>query len=169
MKNRVFFSIFYTAAVVFPHVVSLTYWLILVPHDHEDVGGSIEHLFGNGWFKPYCIINLFAVNSLIATIEVVFLSSIRRQTPIWAHLSGLTTLTLVYIGWAHIGKLLTGHYAYYFLDDKETDWEYKVAAITALSALPNIFFAFVYGLTGLRQVLTKALEDRTQGYSRIPQ
>lgn len=31
-KNRAFFSIFYTVAVVFPHVVTLVYWLILVPH-----------------------------------------------------------------------------------------------------------------------------------------
>src|SRR5271156_2274019 len=31
-NNRAFFSIFYTVTVVFSYVVTLVYWLILVPH-----------------------------------------------------------------------------------------------------------------------------------------
>lgn len=30
-KNRYFFSLFYTAIVTYPHVVTLVYWAILVP------------------------------------------------------------------------------------------------------------------------------------------
>ena len=35
-KNRAFFSLFYTVVVVFPQVVTLVYWLILVPHEQNN-------------------------------------------------------------------------------------------------------------------------------------
>jgi hypothetical protein len=93
-KKRVFFSIFYTAAVTYPHVITLVYWLILVPHQHNEgtlpfllKGLAIFHshtcvvddVFGHGWFRTFLTINTFVINSLIALIEVLFLSSIRRQ------------------------------------------------------------------------------------------
>lgn len=98
MKNRIIFSIFYTAIASFPHVVTLVYWLILVPHEqttcelHFDIDtlcfkmGSFsdmchiaEDLFGQGLFKPFVILNKFGINSLIALIEILALSSIKRQ------------------------------------------------------------------------------------------
>lgn len=35
LKNRIFFSILYTAAIAFPHPVTLIHWLIEVPYHHE--------------------------------------------------------------------------------------------------------------------------------------
>lgn len=34
-NNRVSFSIFYTASLVFPALVTFGYWVILTPHDHR--------------------------------------------------------------------------------------------------------------------------------------
>lgn len=34
-ETRIFFSIFYTAAVVFPMIVTLVYWLIIFPHNRS--------------------------------------------------------------------------------------------------------------------------------------
>lgn len=165
-KNRAFFSIFYVSAVTFPHVVSLIYWAILVPRNDATPVGD---LFGPDWFKPFVTLNKYVVNSIIALIEVVFLSSIRRQTPIWAHIVGLTMLSLLYVGWAYIGKMVTDKYSYYFLDYNQIGWEYVVVAVFALCALANIFFSVIYGLTGLREMLTKKGEDKSYGYTRLPQ
>jgi hypothetical protein len=40
-NNRAFFSIFYTAAVVLPHMVSLIHWLIVAPHNK--IPGTLHH------------------------------------------------------------------------------------------------------------------------------
>jgi hypothetical protein len=45
-------------------------------HSHTYV---VDDVFGHGWFRAFLIINAFGVNSLIALIEVLSLSSIRRQ------------------------------------------------------------------------------------------
>lgn len=38
-KNRTFFSIFYTAVVTWPHVVTLIYWAILTPKNKTAIPG----------------------------------------------------------------------------------------------------------------------------------
>lgn len=150
-SNRVLFSIFYTACMASVHVVTLVYWLILVPHRPGGTLSSIvinctvqslifrivNYLFSN-WFSAFCVLHQFAINSFIALIEVFLLNSIRRQTPIWAHTISLTTLSLIYIGWAYIGRLLTGEYVYYFLDHNVIGWEHLLAAILSFCALENV-------------------------------
>lgn len=44
-KNRAIFSIFYTAVVVFPQVVTLVYWLILVPHKQTSREFTLLYMF----------------------------------------------------------------------------------------------------------------------------
>jgi hypothetical protein len=43
------------------------------------ISATAEDLFGHGWFKPFCALNKHGVNTLIALIEIVILSSIKRQ------------------------------------------------------------------------------------------
>jgi len=49
--------------------------MVLFAHTHQ----TAEDLFGNGWFKPFCTLNKYGINNMIALIEIVILSSIKRQ------------------------------------------------------------------------------------------
>jgi len=40
---------------------------------------AAEDLFGHGWFKSFCTLNKYGVNTVIALMEIVILSSIRHQ------------------------------------------------------------------------------------------
>lgn len=94
--NRAFFSIFYTASLVFPALVTFGYWVILTPHDHKGKSEckslnqvllntkfsyllSDKDVFHNGWFQTFCILNAYGINTIIALIEVLALNSIRRM------------------------------------------------------------------------------------------
>lgn len=94
-KNRAFFSIFYTAVLVFPQVCSFIYWCVLVPQHETTYPGKLmldsfastrlidsaaDELFEHGWYRTFYILNKYGVNNAISLIEVIFLSSIRRQT-----------------------------------------------------------------------------------------
>lgn len=62
---RVVGSVFATPAVLFTS-------LLLILH-------IAEEFFGQGWFQPFCLINLWGVTALIALIEILALNSIKRQ------------------------------------------------------------------------------------------
>ncbi len=99
-KNAIVFSIFYTTAVTIPFVVTIVFWLIMIPSqpfskpdgpssmrfhtsspdDRPPVEGGIEdHPFSRGFFKAFMFINLHAINSLIALVEIFFLNSVKKQ------------------------------------------------------------------------------------------
>jgi len=166
-KNRTFFSIFYTAAVTFPHVVTLIHWTILVPKLENTI--PVDGILRDNRLREFLIANKYGVNSIIAVIEVFFFSSIRRQFPIWAHIVGLSVLSFLYVGWTFVGYVVTDRYAYFFFDHHRIGWLYVATAILAFSALTNIFFSVVYGLTGLREVLSAKEDGKSSGYSRLPQ
>lgn len=44
-------------------------------HSHFYV---VDDVFGHGWFRDFLIVNAFGINSLVALVEVLCLSSIRR-------------------------------------------------------------------------------------------
>jgi hypothetical protein len=91
----------------------------------------------------------------------------------------------LYVFWAYIGKLVTGKYAYFFFNLQMVGWESLIIAVISLIGLVNTcevsvsaftdrfanfaVFAFNYGLTGLREILTKHSEDKNVGYTRLPQ
>lgn len=35
-------------------------------------------MFGEGWFKPFVLINMYGVNAVVMIIEMLFLNSIKR-------------------------------------------------------------------------------------------
>ncbi len=39
----------------------------------------VDDFFGDGWFKPFCIINQWGITTLIAVFEILALNSIKRQ------------------------------------------------------------------------------------------
>ncbi|KAH0543472.1 hypothetical protein FGG08_002237 [Glutinoglossum americanum] len=171
--NRLSFSIFYTAAVSIPFTVTTIFWLILVPSSPaNDLEVSLPEFCSKGWLKPFCdgwlrafvLVGLYLINSVIALIEIVVLSSIKRQWPVWAHVAGLVAICAAYVGWLYLGRLITGSYAYKWIDPSYQGWEHAVIAIAAAISISVCMFAVQYGLHGLRE---KLAARRRQGYSRL--
>lgn len=72
-KRQIAFSIFYTAAVTFPFVVTIASWSFLDP---------LKSSVRSAWPRPlvlFIIANFNGVNSAIALLEVMILSSVPKQ------------------------------------------------------------------------------------------
>ncbi len=83
--------------------------------------------------------------------------------PSYSHILGLTVFAVLYFLWAYLGRYLTGKWCYYFLNYKKEGWENVFVALLAFISLLNIFYAFVYGLIGVREAAVDK-EDRGTGY-----
>lgn len=102
-RRRFYFSLFYTVTHVFALMLVATYWTILVPNGHahwpsggDDVEGSgyfvimnleegdskyppFKDIMSEGWFKGFCLLNLFLFPAILTVVEALFLNSMRRQ------------------------------------------------------------------------------------------
>ncbi|KAK4194138.1 hypothetical protein QBC40DRAFT_239136 [Triangularia verruculosa] len=165
-RKRFYFSIFYTVVHVFVFMNSLIYWTVLVPqgygHFPQGEGGesistaSAEEFFGNGWFEPFCIINLYIGIPLIALFEIFVLNSIKRQVPVPAHVFATGFFLSAYLGWAAFGKLFTGLYPFFWMDPEIMEkTEYIASYVSGFVGLGPTVFAFLYGLIGMRENLTQ--------------
>lgn len=47
--------------------------------DGDRKNPPFKDIFSEGWFKPFCLFNLYVFPSILTVIEVVFLNSMRRQ------------------------------------------------------------------------------------------
>ncbi|KAH8895834.1 hypothetical protein GQ53DRAFT_854040 [Thozetella sp. PMI_491] len=180
-RKRFYFSLFYTAVHVFTFMNTIIYWTVLVPQDHGHLpqsgspsGHPVHDFFGDGWFKPFCIINQWGITTLIAMIEILGLNSIKRQVPVPSHIFGLMFLCAAYLGWAAFGKILTGHNAFFWMDPELVKYREVVAAYSAaFVSLGSGMFSFMYGLIGMRENLTKKESNggpSGSGYTnRVPQ
>ncbi|KAG0649618.1 hypothetical protein D0Z07_4049 [Hyphodiscus hymeniophilus] len=168
-KNRTFFSIFYTAAVTYPHVVNFIYWAVLTPMHKTTI--PVDKAFSSGSYTRFFILNKYAIGSATALMEVLVNSSIRRPEPVGAHMVGLSTFSLAYVGWTFLGYVVTDKYHYFFFNHKIVGWEHFGLNVVGFIAITNIFFIMVYGVTGIREALTKRGEARKSGggYTRLPQ
>ncbi|KAJ1334199.1 hypothetical protein MN608_04205 [Microdochium nivale] len=178
-NRRYAFSMFYTTAHVFAFMNSIVYWGVLVPaghggfkipdmpqHGHDGTeGGEMfvaydpdKGLFEEDAIKPFVILNLWTITSVIAFIEMLFLNSMRRQSPVAAHTAGIIFASSGYILWAAFGKLLTGHSGLFFFDPElmGEQWEAVFAAIVAWLTLAPGIFSYMYGLIAMRETMTAA-------------
>ncbi|KAK0636998.1 hypothetical protein B0T17DRAFT_504384 [Bombardia bombarda] len=164
-RKRFYFSVFYTAVHVFAFMNVIIYWAVSVPNGHghfpkgegegESVFSAAEDFWSNGWFEPFCLINLWGVTALIAFIEVLILNSIKRQVPVPSHISIITFLLSSYLGWAAFGQLLTEQAAFFWMDPKEVEYTEVITGCCAgFVAFGSVVFAFLYGLIGMRETLT---------------
>ncbi|CZR67593.1 uncharacterized protein PAC_17492 [Phialocephala subalpina] len=182
-KNKTWFGIYYSATNSFPYTSLLIHWAILVPKNKTTI--PADQIFNNGWFTTFFVLNKFGISALVGFIEVLFFSSIRipeathSDSPIHhpltcfqtigAHTAGLTVLSFIYIGWTYIGYIVQDKFAYYFFDHKQVGWEYVISSWFGFAVLNNLFFWFIYGLTAIRQQLTKKGENKKSGYQQLPQ
>lgn len=73
-KKAIAFSLFYTAAVTLPLVVTIASWSFLDPLD-----SPVEPSFWPRLVVLFTIANLNGVNSAIAFLEIILLSSVRKD------------------------------------------------------------------------------------------
>ncbi|KAK4228604.1 hypothetical protein QBC38DRAFT_361521 [Podospora fimiseda] len=174
-RNRFYFSIFYTIVHVFVIMNCVIYWALLVPLGYgkfpggKDKGGesvstsSAETFFGDYWFQPFCLINLYCVTGLIAIFELLILSSIKRQVPLGSHIFFVAFALCAYLGWAAFGKSFTSEYPFFWMDrDIMKKTEYIALYVSGFMASGLIVFAFVYGLIVLREYLTNKSSSGSQ-------
>ncbi|PQE32217.1 FAR-17a AIG1 protein [Rutstroemia sp. NJR-2017a WRK4] len=169
-KNKYFFSVFYYLIVTFPHIVTIIYWAILVPRSKTELSGETgEIIVGNWWYCKFYIVAKYGINSFIALFELFYLSSIKRPEA-FHHVTALGALLLAYVGWAAFGHYHTEKYCYYFLDHEEIGWNYYWSCVAGFVVLGELFFIFIYAVTGIRESMTKKqADDKNTGYQRLPQ
>ncbi|KAI3331618.1 hypothetical protein HD806DRAFT_546025 [Xylariaceae sp. AK1471] len=175
--ERLSFSMFYTISHVFTLLNALLYWAVLVPaghggflvpkvpHHHHTPGNSTatfydpnKGLFEEDGIKPFSILNIWSITAIIAFFEMVLLNSIRRQNPVAGHVVGTMVASGLYLAWAGIGKLTTGHWGLFFLDPKlmGNDPAAAVTAAVAFILVSPCVFTYVYGLIAMRESITAA-------------
>lgn len=71
-KRHPAFSTLYTASVTFPFVISIAYWLVLNPLE-------LAPTCGGEALQNFVRISITVLNSVIALVEIVVLSSARKQ------------------------------------------------------------------------------------------
>ncbi|KAK4463947.1 hypothetical protein QBC42DRAFT_322538 [Cladorrhinum samala] len=176
-RKRFYFSVFFTIVHVFAIMNCVIYWTVLVPlgygkfpgagggdgGDDGDAGEggeesasitSAEDFFGDYWFQPYCLINLYCITGLIAIFEILVLNSIKRQVPVGSHIFFVAFVLSAYLGWAAFGKLFTGEYPFFWMDREEVEkTEYIASYVSGFVSLGLTVFAFIYGLIGMRENL----------------
>ncbi|KAI0126248.1 hypothetical protein BJ170DRAFT_634290 [Xylariales sp. AK1849] len=171
-NRRFFFSMFYTTAHVFTFMNTIIYWAILVPFGHGGFKApNLPHhnhlphnnasvlydphkgLFEEDDIKAFSIINVWSITSLIGLAEVLLFNSIRRQSPVAGHVAGIILASAVYLAWASLGKLVTGHSGLFFLDPALMG-DVKgatIAASLAFITLAQGVFSYMYGLIAMRE------------------
>ncbi|KAI3341859.1 hypothetical protein F4824DRAFT_265514 [Ustulina deusta] len=173
--ERISFSMFYTVSHVFTLLNTLLYWAVLVPaghggfispgfpHHHHNSGNSTgifydpnKGLFEEDDIKAFSILNIWSITAIIAFVEMVFLNSIRRQSPVVGHVAGTLVASGLYLAWAGIGKLATGHWGLFFLDPKlmGDSTGAAVAAAAGFTVASPIVFTYIYGLIAMRESIT---------------
>ncbi|KAI1415481.1 hypothetical protein F5Y13DRAFT_207200 [Hypoxylon sp. FL1857] len=164
--RRFGFSMFYTNAHVFAFMNTVLYWALLVPTGH---GGFKEPhmphrisppssnvtiagfspdkgLFEEDPIKAFSIINVWSITSAISVIEIFFLNSIRRQTPVAGHIAGVMFSSAAYLAWAALGKLITGHSGLFFIDPDLMEGSLKATTAGCIA-----FVALSPGCKALKQ------------------
>ncbi|GAW27107.1 hypothetical protein SAMD00023353_7100210 [Rosellinia necatrix] len=171
------FSMFYTVSHVFTLLNTLLYWVVLVPaghgglqfpkfpHHHHKMGNNTGIFYDPNKrsieeedIKPFSIINIWTITTVIAFIEMVFLNSIRRQSPVVGHVAGTMVASGLYLAWAGIGKLATDHWGLFFLDPKlmGNSTRAAVAAAAGFVVASPFVLTYIYGLIAMRESITAA-------------
>lgn len=166
-NEKYLFSVFHWSILAFPHVVTFIHWAVIVPRNEASIPGKNSSMkpqfnanrnLGDRVFHDklttFFVFSKYGFNSVLALIELFILSSIKRSDvgfsdsvslillnmfqPVWNHVFALAVLSLVYVGWAAIGKYIVGRYTYFFFDHEKTGWEYYWASVAAFVVLVEL-------------------------------
>lgn len=193
-KCHVTCSLFYTAAVTLPFATSVVFWLVLYRSNTSlgpravagplPVDQAVEaYSFSGKLLREFLDINLNAVNSIIALVEIMLLGSVRKQKvssqsncerprrkltyqqPFGTHIVGLLVITIVYLVWASVfGHLITGKFVYKFLDPLYNGWTAIFLVVVGMLSLVAIMFLVQQGLHSWRERLSWKAECDRRGH-----
>ncbi|MCJ1410230.1 hypothetical protein MMC19_004315 [Ptychographa xylographoides] len=153
-QNRLAFSIFYTCVTTFPLVTTFLYWFVL-----EAGGRDLEEDL-----TPQVNMRIFlhCFNAIIAVVEILLLSSVRKQEPFISHLVNVLFIVGLYFVWAFAGYEITGQYIYKQLDHTIYGGRAVVMAITTTMSLTTAFLLMNIGLHQMRDYATAKAECNRQ-------
>ncbi|GAB0136647.1 hypothetical protein EsDP_00004942 [Epichloe bromicola] len=167
-RKQFYFNLFYSATIVFCFMNSTVYWFITRQHDAGAADGAdgsglaasfVEaavnitsaisipdapcfDLLGEGWFKPFVLINLYAVNSIIMSVG--------------SHLLCLMALSGLYLAWGAFGKYVTGEYPFFWMDEAQVGSKEAVSVYSiGFVLLAPIMYILMQGFVGVREILTR--------------
>ncbi len=73
-----------------------------------------------------------------------------------SHIFAVQFLAALYLGWAAIGKMITGHSAFFWMDEQLAGAPEIVAAYCiGFIFLATVSFAFMYGLISMRDSIVE--------------
>ncbi|CAM1507584.1 Fc.00g072250.m01.CDS01 [Cosmosporella sp. VM-42] len=186
VRTQFYFTLFYALTFAFSFINAVIYFFITrrdgpdpVPPEESGAAGSnsdifeameadmsmmpeepFSDIFGKGWFRTFVILNLFLIPTLIMVFEILYLNSIRRPYAVGAHILGIMLFAAAYLGWAAIGQLLTGYYAFFWLNKDNVGSEEAVAAYCILFIVTSpVGFILMQGLIAIRESLTRSLSE----------
>ncbi|RDA93216.1 hypothetical protein CP533_6494 [Ophiocordyceps camponoti-saundersi (nom. inval.)] len=147
-------SLFYSSIVVFPFIVTLTYWAVLYRASFPTA------------FDTWRNVSQHALNSVFALFEIV----VPRTSPLpWLHLAWLALFLLAYLAVAFITLADQGFYVYAFLDYRQAGGRAYVAAyVFGITFALVLIFCAVHFLIRLRCWLTESKLKLAVKYARDP-
>ncbi|KAM4067178.1 hypothetical protein HRG_001169 [Hirsutella rhossiliensis] len=182
LRKQFYFTLFYATATVFSFMNSSVYWFVTRQHDTAELlvaaatatgkgaspallvgDGPFSDLFGEGWFKPFIICNLYGVTSALMILETIFLNSTKRPATqaLGSHFFGLVVYTGLYLAWAALGKAWTDVFPFFWLDEEEVGSKEAVTAYCmGFVLLSQFMYTMMLGFVGIREGVTRSLAER---------
>ncbi|KAH7473794.1 hypothetical protein FOMA001_g12004 [Fusarium oxysporum f. sp. matthiolae] len=184
LRKQFYFTLFYTITAVFALANSTIYFFITRQHKSDDASGEPQpepqppngtashvwapyaektpaapftDIFGEGWFRAFIILSLYAFGSSVMVFEILVLNSIRRPWTVGIHLIGIMFLATAYLGWAAFGHLVTNYYPFFWLDKNEvgSDEAITLYSIGFVFLMP-IMYILMQGLIASRESVTRS-------------
>ncbi|KAM0201887.1 hypothetical protein ACHAPA_010994 [Fusarium lateritium] len=186
LRNQFYFTLYYTISAVFAFANSTIYFFITRQHECEGACGGepqpepqppsnstkspiwagyaeqtpeapFEDIFGEGWFRAFIILSLYAFGSGVMVFEILFLNSIRRPYTVGIYLIAIMFSATIYLGWAAFGRLVTDYYAFFWLDKNEvgSDEAITLYSIGFVFLMP-IMYVLVQGLIATRESFSRS-------------
>ncbi|KAL2043925.1 hypothetical protein N7G274_003445 [Stereocaulon virgatum] len=156
-KRRLAFSLFYTAAIIFPLVTTTVYWLFLFPLDFQP-----DPLSWPRFLQYFKIANFTIINSVVALLEVMVISSVQKQKPLGFQLKGITAICMAYVLWVVLCRYITGQWIYGYFDSTQ-DWRTILQTYTYISSLTVNVFMTQRALHALRERMARKAQCDHRG------
>ncbi|RCI07992.1 hypothetical protein L249_7834 [Ophiocordyceps polyrhachis-furcata BCC 54312] len=147
-------ALLYSSIVVFPFIVTLTYWAVLFRSRFPTT------------FDAWRDLSQHALNSIFALFEII----VPRTSPLpWLHLLWLAICLLAYLAVAFITLADQGFYVYAFLDYRQAGGRAYVAAyVLGITFALVLIFCAVHFLIRLRCWMTESKLQLAAKYAREP-
>ncbi|KAH7173876.1 uncharacterized protein B0J16DRAFT_406235 [Fusarium flagelliforme] len=187
LRKQFHFTLFYTLCVVFAFANSTIYFFITRQQSKESRAGEPQpelrrgnstviptwagytedkpqppftDIFGEGWFRAFIILSLYAFGTLVMVIEIFVLNSIRRPYTVGLHLIGILFFATAYLGWAAFGRLVTDYSPFFWLDKKEvgSDEAITLYSIGFVFLIP-IMYILMQGFVACRETFTRSKNE----------